>query len=65
MNDPIYLDNHATTCVDPRVVQAMLPYFSERYGNSGSLSHAWGREAQDAVDAARKTIAGAVGCTAG
>ena len=57
----VYMDNHATTRVDPRVVEAMLPYFTEQYGNAGSVSHAWGWEAKDAADQARQTIAAAVG----
>lgn len=61
---PIYMDNHATTRVDPRVVEAMLPYFSERYGNPGSINHAFGWEAQEAVDAARETLALAIGARA-
>ena len=60
-DDCIYMDNHATTRVDPRVVEAMLPYFSERYGNPGSINHPFGWEAKDAVDAARATIARGIG----
>lgn len=56
-SDCIYLDHHATTPVDPRVVEAMLPYFTENFGNSGSVNHAYGWEAKDAVDAARASIA--------
>ncbi len=58
----VYLDNHATTRVDPRVVAAMLPYFDEKYGNPHSV-HAAGHEARDAVEQARSTIAEAIGAT--
>ena len=61
VNLPIYLDNHATTRVDPRVVEAMLPYFTETYGNAGSTTHGFGSAAKDAVDEARAKIAVAVG----
>ncbi len=58
---PIYMDNHATTRVDPRVLDAMLPFFSERFGNAGSTSHRYGWEACEAVDAARESIAAVIG----
>ena len=59
----IYMDNHATTRVDPRVVEAMLPFFSEKYGNPHSV-HVAGHEARDAVDQARSSIAKSVGADA-
>jgi cysteine desulfurase len=57
----IYLDNNATTRTDPRVVEAMLPYFTERYGNAASLTHAFGRAADEAVDLAREQVAVLIG----
>ena len=59
---PIYLDHHATTPTDPRVVEAMIPYFSERFGNAASRHHAFGWAARDAVEAARRQIARLIEC---
>lgn len=59
----VYMDNHATTRVDPRVVQAMLPFFSGDYGNAASTTHALGAAARQAVDSARASIAAAIGAT--
>ena len=61
---PIYMDHNATTPADPRVVEAMLPYFTDIYGNVGSVSHSFGWQAKEAVDQARATLATAVGATA-
>jgi cysteine desulfurase len=55
------MDNHATTRVDPRVVEAMLPYFTEAYGNAGSVGHAFGEQAREAVESSRAMIALAIG----
>ncbi|HEY4235695.1 MAG TPA: cysteine desulfurase family protein [Lacipirellulaceae bacterium] len=63
-NQPIYMDNHATTRVDPRVVAAMLPYFSNKYGNAGSVGHQFGDEAREAVEESRQSIATAIGADA-
>ena len=60
-NHPVYLDNQATTPCDPRVVAVMLPWFSERFGNPHSAEHAMGRQAEQAVEAARAQVAALIG----
>ena len=62
-NRPVYLDNHATTQTDPRVVEAMLPYFNKSFGNPHSGSHYYGWEAADAVELARGQVADSIGAS--
>src|SRR5690349_19348848 len=58
---PVYLDHNATTPCDPRVVEAMLPYFTEQFGNAASRNHSLGWAAEEAVDYAREQVAKLVG----
>ena len=60
---PVYMDNHATTRVDPRVVEAMLPFLGEVYGNPGSTGHVFGWSAQEAVDDSRRAISSMLGAS--
>jgi len=64
MKFPIFMDNHSTTPMDPRVLEAMLPYFTQKFGNSASRNHQFGWEAEEAVENARKQIAKLINCDA-
>jgi cysteine desulfurase len=63
MHAPVYLDSHATTPVDPRVLEAMLPFFTRDFGNAASSTHAWGWTAQAAVEQARREVGALVGAS--
>jgi cysteine desulfurase len=63
MNIPVYLDNNATTPMDPRVLEAMLPYFVEKFGNAASRNHPFGWVAEEAVDYAREQVAKLIGAS--
>src|SRR5215208_722548 len=60
---PIYMDNHATTPMDPRVLEEMLPYFVERFGNAASRNHEFGWVAEQGVEQSRERIAKLIGAT--
>jgi cysteine desulfurase len=64
MELPVYLDNNATTPMDPRVLEAMLPYFGSKFGNAASRNHVFGWVAEEGVDQAREQVAQLIGCTA-
>src|SRR4030081_2753146 len=60
---PIYMDYHATTPMDPRVLEAMLPYFNEKFGNAASRNHPFGWVAEEGVDYAREQVAKLIGAS--
>src|SRR3954447_23892529 len=63
MSRPVYLDYNATTPLDPRVFEAMRPYFLEEFGNAGSRTHSYGQRAKEAAERARTQVGGLVGAS--